>query len=49
VKGISDYVSKNIDGLLNENKSRVKEIALKRLKSDMNKYEHSLRRTDLTE
>jgi len=42
VKGISDYVSKNIDGLLNENNSRVKEIALKRLESDMNKYEHSL-------
>lgn len=49
VKRISDYISENIDGLLNEDKSRVKEIALRRLKSDMNRYEHSLRRTNITE
>ncbi len=47
VKGISDYISENIDGLLHGNKSRVREIALRRLKSDMNKYEHSLKRTNL--
>lgn len=49
VKRISDYISKNIDSLLNEDKSRVKEIALRRLKSDMNRYEHSLRKTNITE
>lgn len=49
VKRINDYISENIDGLLNEDKSRVKEIALRRLKSDMNIYEHSLRGTNITE
>lgn len=49
VKRLSDYISENIDGLLNEAKTRVKEIALRRLKSDMNRYEHSLRRTNITE
>lgn len=49
VKRINDYISENIDGLLNEGKSRVKEIALRRLKSDMNIYEHSLRGTNITE
>ena len=49
VKRICDYISENIDGFLNEDKSRVKEIALRRLKSDMNRYERSLRRSDITE
>lgn len=45
VKGISDYITENIDGLLNEDKSRVKEIALRRLKSDMNRYEYLFGKT----
>lgn len=46
VKMLRDYISKNIDGRLNEDKSRVKEIALRRIKYDMERYEHSLRRMD---
>lgn len=47
VKALRDYISSNIDNLLNKNKSRTKAIWLKRFEDDLKKYESSLEKHEI--
>lgn len=44
IKGLCDYISENIGSLLNGDRSRTKEIALRRLEFDMKGYENLLKK-----
>lgn len=47
VKALRDYISSNIDNLLNKNKSRTKAIWLKQFEDNLKKYESSLEKHEI--